>query len=395
MEKLQLSKKEAKTYLLLKQGLLGKRRFSGKEGAFEFIRQAGCIQFDPIDICGRNPELVLFSRVEGFRKEMLYELLYEDRRLIDYYDKKLSIFSVSDWPCFSRNRNYYRENGRAKDRIDEMEKGMLDALRVMGTATAKELDNGENILWYWGSSTKMAIAALETLFGRGQVVIHHKKGVNKVYCLPEAVLDRDILISPDPNTGEEDYIQWHLKRRIASVGLLWNRPSDALMDIMGLNAEKRDRAFRSLLEKGELIALEVEGIKETLYCLSEDLPYLLDAESGKAFLKRAELLAPLDNMLWDRKLVQALFDFDYKWEIYTPREKRKYGHYTLPLLYGTDFLGRAEIVRDRERNTLIVKRFWPEDKKRMTKQGEKSILSLLKRFSSFHQCGEIENLILP
>ena len=78
-----ISKKQAARFILRKQGLLGEWRFSGKEGALSYVRQAGCIQFDPVDICGKNAELTLQARVKGFRKTMLWELLYRDRALVD------------------------------------------------------------------------------------------------------------------------------------------------------------------------------------------------------------------------------------------------------------------------------------------------------------------------
>ena len=94
MKELNLTLDEAKRFILYKQGLLGEHRFSGKEGVLDFVRQAGCIQFDPIDVCGKNAELVLQSRVSGFTKKMLYELLYEDRKLLDNWDKNLSIIQL-------------------------------------------------------------------------------------------------------------------------------------------------------------------------------------------------------------------------------------------------------------------------------------------------------------
>ena len=92
-----LTKQQARQFMLLKHGLIGERKFIGKDGVLAFVRQAGCIQFDPIDVCGKNAELVLQSRVKGFTKKMLYELLYEDRKLIDYFDKNLAIMAFEDW----------------------------------------------------------------------------------------------------------------------------------------------------------------------------------------------------------------------------------------------------------------------------------------------------------
>ncbi len=88
-----ITKQQAWEFILAKQGLTGAYRFTGKDGAYAFINQAGCIQYDPVDVCGKNAELTLQSRVKGFRKEMLEELLYQDRKLVDYPDKELSV-----WP---------------------------------------------------------------------------------------------------------------------------------------------------------------------------------------------------------------------------------------------------------------------------------------------------------
>ena len=66
-----ISKQQARQFILAKQGLIGTHRFIGKQGVYEYVRQAGCIQYDPVDVCGKNAELTLQSRVKGFRKTML------------------------------------------------------------------------------------------------------------------------------------------------------------------------------------------------------------------------------------------------------------------------------------------------------------------------------------
>ena len=94
--KYELTLRELRRFLLYKQGLLGDYRFAGKDGALAYVRQAGCIQYDPIDICGRNAELTLHSRVKGVKKENLYDLLYCDHALVDYTDKEQSILPAED-----------------------------------------------------------------------------------------------------------------------------------------------------------------------------------------------------------------------------------------------------------------------------------------------------------
>ncbi|MBP5249170.1 MAG: winged helix DNA-binding domain-containing protein, partial [Lachnospiraceae bacterium] len=101
---LTITKQQAIRFILAKQGLIGPYRFKGKAGAYEYVRQAGCIQFDPVDVCGKNAELTLQSRVKGFSNSMVQELLAEDRKLVDYVDKELSIWPVEDWPYFASFR---------------------------------------------------------------------------------------------------------------------------------------------------------------------------------------------------------------------------------------------------------------------------------------------------
>ena len=76
---LTVTKGEARRFILSRQGLLGKHRFSGKRGAYLYVRQAGCIQYDPVDVCGKNAELTLQSRVKGFSKKMLADLLVKEQ----------------------------------------------------------------------------------------------------------------------------------------------------------------------------------------------------------------------------------------------------------------------------------------------------------------------------
>jgi uncharacterized protein YcaQ len=105
---------------------------------------------------------------------------------------------------------------------------------------------------------------------------------------------------------------------------------------------------------------------------------------------RMEFLAPLDPMLWDKAMVEALWNFRYSWEIYTPADKRKYGYYTLPVLWGENFIGRIEAVADRKNGTLLVKRIWLEDGVRKTKKLQNTLESTIRRFARFNDCADIQ-----
>ena len=136
---IELTKNQARRFILCKQGLLGKYRFIGKQGAYEYIRQAGCIQYDPVDVCGKNAELTLQSRVKGFRKTMLEELLYRDRLLVDYADKELSIWPAGDWPYFSSYRQRSRKHGERFEGLAELEKQALSYIEENGPVCSDTL----------------------------------------------------------------------------------------------------------------------------------------------------------------------------------------------------------------------------------------------------------------
>ena len=127
---------QAAQFILRKQGLLGDHRFTGKNGAFQYVRQAGCIQYDPVDVCGKNAELTLQSRVKGFRKQTLYDLLYKDRLLVDYSDKELSIWPSEDWPYFSPYRERSMEQGRQFPGIPELDTRAINYIRKNGNLPA-------------------------------------------------------------------------------------------------------------------------------------------------------------------------------------------------------------------------------------------------------------------
>ncbi len=103
-----------------------------------------------------------------------------------------------------------------------------------------------------------------------------------------------------------------------------------------------------------------------------------------------EFLAPLDPLLWDKAMVAALWDFRYSWEIYTPAGKRQYGYYTLPILWGGDFIGRIEAAADQKNDGLRVKNIWLEPGVRKTKKLQLSLDRTLRRFSRFNDCTTVE-----
>ena len=395
-----ISKQQACRFILAKQGLIGDHRFIGKDGAYAYVRQAGCIQYDPVDVCGKNAELTLQARVKGFKKSMLRDLLYKDRKLIDYADKELSIWPAEDWPYFSSYREKSMQLGETFEGLEELKEQAIDYISKNGPVCSDSLPiEGEifghsSMHWSgnWHKPSPAARSVLEQLYTDGVLVIHHKQGSRKYYDLAKNYLPASILEAENPCKDEDSFTAWRVLRRIGAVGLLWDKNSTAFLGLY-LNAEKRKQILAKLTADGLIRPVAVEGIKTPFYYRAEDDALMRSILDGSADLKpRMAFIAPLDPLFWDKALILALWDFQYSWEIYTPAVKRKYGYYTLPILYGDRFVGRIDTAADRKEKVLRVKGLWWEPGVRRTKKLDAALAKTLKTFSVFNDCQSIEGI---
>ncbi|KMZ40854.1 MULTISPECIES: crosslink repair DNA glycosylase YcaQ family protein [Bacillales] len=395
---IQLTNRQARQFLLMKHGLLGEYQFTGKQGVMDFVRQVGCIQYDPIDVCGKNAELVLQSRIKGFTKNMLDELLYQDRFLIDYPDKNLAIIPIEDWPYFERYRQAARQHAKRYPEMEVLTAQVRTHIQNHGTLSSDELKLDGDFTWqsaiHWSGGNNTSRSVLEQMYSTGELIIHHKKGTRKYYDIAGKYIPPTLLNAPEPLEDELEHHKWRVLRRIGAVGLLWNRASDAWLNIWGLKSEQRNEVFRQLLHEDRIVAVTVEQMKDMLYCRTEDLPLIEAVQQNPAPKLRCELIAPLDNLIWDRKLINKLFGFDYTWEIYTPAIRRKFSYYVLPLLYGESFIGRAEVIVERKARTLVVKNIWYENDIKPTKQLQTALNNCFQNFALFNECETISTTLI-
>ena len=373
-----LSKDEARKFILRYQRLYKPRQLRSDDAIVEFIKKIGCIQFDPLNKVARNADLVLQSRCSGFSEQTLYHLLYDKRELLDGWDKNMSIWATQDWPYFNRRRELHRK--RYAQRADEFgpaNREIVSKLAESESISSNDIDIEKKVHWSW-APTKIGRAALEAMYHSGVLAIHHKEGVRKYYGLTRNLIPESILNKPDPNSRDDDYKDWYVKRRIGGIGLLWNRSGDAWLGT-NLKKEERTASIERLLEKGELAEVTISGVDDPFYMPAEEIPLL----NNTSVCHEASIIAALDNLIWDRKLISRLFDFDYKWEVYTPAKQRKFGYYVLPVIYGDTFISRFEPVLDKKTNELIIKNWWWEEGVEPTQRMERALVRCFKAFCSY------------
>lgn len=382
---LKISKEEARDFLVNYQELNGKRSLKGHDGALEYMKKVRCIQFDPLDVVGRNPDLVLQSRIESYTPSVLEDLLYRDRVLVDGADKVLSIVMTEDYPQMTRVRQAatqllirtltYRDSLNALDLQDEVR----EYIRDNGPLPASRIDIGGRAgEGRWGHK-KLSSATLDYMFHSGQLGIRSKIKTQKVYDLIDNLLPEDILCSGDPFADEHDFLKWYVKKRIGSIGMVWNKNTGAWVGEYLGNRSMRSEILDELVNEGEIIRIWVEGSSEPFYIRTEDQALLGQTADNNV----VKFIAPLDNLIWDRGMVEEIFGFKYSWEVYTPTAKRQYGYYVLPVLYKNRFIARFEPDKFRGKGPLTIKNWWWEENEGPSEDLNEAVKEAFSRFAVY------------
>ncbi len=352
-----ISKAQARRYLVAYHRLAPPRKLAGKAGALEYVRQVNCIQYDPINIVGQNPHLVLQSRVRNYKPYMLDELLYADRSLVDGFDKVMSIYPTEDWPFFSGYRARMGQRYRQASSTQKATK-LLDWVRTevktRGPISSLELEDDTKMDWWLANSARAARIALDILFYSGELVVHHRVGTRRYFEYSHRMLNKKLLAKADPHANIEAYRDWHVMRRVESLGMARPVGNDHWV---GVNRQgSLQPSFARLLGREQIARVGVEGVPGEFYVPRAQLAALqAPARKGKA---QAAFIAPLDNFLWDRTLIEHVFDFFYRWEVYVPEPKRQYGYYVLPVLYGDQLIARLDPGFVRDSKTFTIKNWW-------------------------------------
>jgi uncharacterized protein len=365
----------ARRFLVMRHLLAPPRALPPEPGSvMRVVDRLGSLQFDPLEVAGRNHDLTLLARIAGYRREWTDGLLYRDRLLYETYNKMLSLVPTAELPWFriSWDRVRARHEGGAFDEHAPLVAELLARIRADGPLSSAAFGQRASIDWYWGPTNQVR-ALLEALAEAGIIALARREGNRRFYDLTERLFPADLL-AHRPTEREQ---QLHrLLSRFRGNGLLGETGEASLWAGIGTSGERA--AYRDeLVDAGEILPVAVEGFRGPRFVVADELPLLdeaiaaVEAEgtpAGPWSVGRpagaepgVALLAPLDPLAWERDLLLRLWAFDYRWEVYTPAAKRRWGYYVLPLLYGDRLVGRIEPRIDRRAGVLRVLDLWWED----------------------------------
>jgi uncharacterized protein len=359
----------------------------------------GSVQYDPLDVVGRSHDLALWGRIVGYESSELERALYRTRTVFEtggnvqirpIEERAYLHVAMERKVAEPRWRGFYRQHRALLRRVwGELEKrGPLGAGDLRGPREKGISD--------YRARTESGLA-LYYLWLRGDVMVAFRRWEEKVFDLTPRLLRR-----PDPEIpaaeAEDHLILGTLGQLGVSTGREWLAYSQTRIGRASLRTEWASR-LRGWRDTGAIQEITVDGWKGSRWILSAsaaDLEVLRSSGVPSAWRPRSTtteeevvFLSPLE-FATARGRAALLFDFEYIWEVYKPASARRWGYYTLPILFGDRLPARIELKFDRPRGSLRVLGFWPEEPDLLQDRAFAGALGrALARLSDFHRAKSI------
>ncbi|HEX6923216.1 MAG TPA: crosslink repair DNA glycosylase YcaQ family protein [Bacillales bacterium] len=393
MKPLNVSQLAARRFLLESQQLLLNHSESvesaGFNTALQMVRKLECVQLDPVSVVERNQHLVLAARIPGYKPEHLDELLSEGK-VFEYMANAACVIPVKDYPIFEPVRE--RLYAHVKDSLNNSSQAVqsvLDRLKAEGPLPSRAFKSENRVHGYWDNKvakTKETSHVLNLLLDAGSIRVVHREGTERFFGLTESTIPMELLKKAEkielPEARKaliDKYIRAYRLFDLRDSRFGWQK----------MPAVERRAEVERRVREGAVIPVGIENVKRSYFIMVEDLERLQaisqNAQKEKTPLEGAiRFLPPLDNLLWRRDRLVDLFDFHYRWEIYTPRSKRRYGAYAMPILYGDQLIGRMDPRLDRKNGCLIVQLLQLEPGVDLTSKLRRQLREALESFANFH-----------
>ncbi|GAB3597480.1 winged helix-turn-helix domain-containing protein [Angustibacter peucedani] len=331
----QLSRRDARRIAVTAQLLTAER----PDDLMATVRRLTLVQNDLTAHVAPNAELVVWSRLGRAGSPDELEAVVDQQRLIDLdgmlrprEDVALYRADMADWPGRGELTEWQEELAEWVEANRGCRLDVLDRLRADGPLPARALPDTCDVPWRSSGWTndKNVVRMLDFMRARGEVAVTRRENRERWWDLAERVYPDDPVVPAEQAERERD------RRRLAALGIARRRAT-----LVGEPNHVGDAGEPAV----------VEGVRGTWQV---DPAYLDDGRLGAGFRGRTAVLSPLDRLVFDRKRVAELFEFDYQLEMYKPAAKRRWGYFALPVLHGDRLVGKVDATSDRRRGVLRV-----------------------------------------
>ena len=320
-----------------------------KKAVRSIIRQMHVLQIDTINVIARSPYLVVWSRLGDYNPRWLEDLLTEGA-LFEYWSHAACFLPIEEYPLY---RHLYESwlGGRAHKWLEEhsrVAETVMNHIRAHGETRSSDFErtDGQKGSWWNWKEEKIV---LEYLFYAGELMVRKRHNFQRIYDLRERV-QPDLRELPDvsPADAQDQFV-------LNTIQALGVTKAEWIADYFRLSKTDTKAALKRLEQQDRLMPVEVEGWNVPGYIHPGNRKQVEAAAKGEIPRSKTTFLSPFDPLVWDRARALDLFGFDYKIEVYTPAPKRKYGYFTLPILYNNALIGRIDPKAHRKEGIFEVK----------------------------------------
>jgi len=370
-----ISNQQARLLSLHSQGLLDTSFATKKQGTLQAIEHIGYVQIDTISVVERAHHHVLWSRIPTYKSTYLDELV-EERNIFEYWSHAAAFLPMCNYR-YSLVRKQHFAGGSTDWFGSEpnIKKYVLDRIKAEGALSSRDFEHPKKAEGWW--SWKPTKRALEHLFMEGILMVSRRKGFQKIYDLPERIIPTDV----DTTVPTKQQFAEHLILR--TIGAHGFATVDEICYLR--NSIKPDvrMVLKHLCDEHTIIPITIEQSAQQYYTLPTHLEQCDSIKNNK----KVSLLNPFDNMVIQRKRLSTLFNFDYQIECYVPAPKRKFGYYCLPILFGTEFIGRLDAKAVRSSGEFIIQNLYIEHSP--TSDYLPALAKAITKFVKFNKCSSI------
>ncbi len=384
---LEVSLSEARNLILTAQGLgTNPVPLQGEAGTYETIQRLAYLQIDSISVVCRAHHHTLWTRQSNYIPENLNKLLAK-RLIFEYWGHAASYLPMQDYRYYLHRMERFKDptDKRLNDRLERCRHLMtpaLDRIREEGPLGASDFSKPKGyksgVWWDW----KPAKIALELLYCRGELMVSERRNFQKIYDLPERVLPTETNVT---SPGKKETARFFITRALEALGIATANVIREYLRAPGKS--ETDMGLRKLMEAGIVASVRLEGCDGRGYfALQSLLENALQIQPPEAQL---HILSPFDNLVIQRRRLQQIFGIEYVLECYLPAQKRVYGYFVLPILWGDRFIGRIDAKAHRAARTLIIKNLVFEPGTGVNPAGLSGLSDKIKAFAEFNNCNNI------
>ena len=374
---------------LVRQHLAGPPIPPQQDGVFRIVRDLGYLQLDPTSAVARSHLLVLWSRLGLFDPELLENLRWRQRELVEYaalivpsqdlpiYRARMRQFATGDSPWPRRVRGWLEQN-RALRRY------ILTTLRRRGPLASHEFEDRATAPWRstgWTAGRNVS-RMLEFLGASGKIMVAGRRSGQRLWDLAERVTPEWV---PRRNLSDQEATRRRTLNALASLGVA--TVAHLRAHYVGPRTKDVDGILSRLQREEEIVPVRVvadgTAVPGAWWMRTADLPLLPQVSIADDWLPRTTLLSPFDNLIINRGRAEQLFDFHFRMEIYVPRAKRRYGYFVMPILHGDRLIGRLDPTFDRTAHTLAIRALHLEPGFRLTAGSAKAVVGAIENLGQF------------